>query len=436
MGSNPIPGSIGLLSLDKSMKQTINQTFTSALSGSLLSFNQPELTFDTVIIRFAGEIGIKADWTRKLYERRLVKNIKAVLKYYAISYEALNRMFGRLYLKTSEAQRVSQKLAKVFGASSFSPALETTSKLDDIVDASVRVAGFRLEKERSFAVRCRRVGKHPYTSQEICRQVGRRILDTYSQLGLRVDLKHPDVTLGVEVRENNAFIFVDTVKGAGGLPLGTQPKLVCLLTDDVNSAVACWLTMKRGCPTVLVYFDNSPFVKTSCLDSVLNYAQALSEWSIGFPRKLRVISNSQNVAEIVGKCPRELTDFLCKRLMFRIAERIAELEKAEGLVTGETLGDKSGLTPHDFRIEDEAVANYPIYRPVQGFDCSEIAQLARKMGITEPFVPKISKRGPVSRKRSCVAPLNLEDLKHAEEKLLKVDVMVEASMKSLFCRVI
>jgi adenylyl- and sulfurtransferase ThiI len=105
-------------------------------------------------------------------------------------------------------------------------------------------------------------------------------------------------------------------------------------------------------------------------------------------------------------------------------------------VTGETLGDKSGLTPHDFRIEDEAVANYPIYRPVQGFDCSEIAQLARKMGITEPFVPKISKRGPVSRKRSCVASLNLEDLKHAEEKLLKVDEMVEASMRSLFCRVL
>lgn len=415
------------------MKQTINQTFASELSASQVSFNQSEPRFDTVIIRFAGEIGIKAAWTRKLYERRLASNIKAVLKHYGIHHATLNRTFGRLYLKTAEAQSASHKLTKVFGVSSISSAVETTSKLDDIVDVSVRVAGFRLKHGCSFAVRCRRVGEHPYTSQEVCRQVGRRVLDTYPKLGLHVDLKHPDVTLGVEVRDNRAFIFADSVKGAGGLPLGTQPKLVCLLTDDVNSAVACWLTMKRGCPSVLVHLDNSPSIKTNSLDSVLSHAQSLSEWSLGFPRKLKIISNSQNLAEIVAKCPRKLASLLCKRLMFRIAERIAESEKAEGIVTGETLDDKPILALHSFRIEDEAVKNYPTYRPLQGFNKSEIAELTRKLGLQEISVPRISKKGAVSRRQNHVATVKLKDIERVEEKLLKVDEMIEASMKSLFC---
>jgi thiamine biosynthesis protein ThiI len=166
----------------------------------------------------------------------------------------------------------------------------------------------------------------------------------------------------------------------------------------------------------------------------LSHAPALSEWAIGFPRKLRVISNSQNLAEIFAKCPKELTSLLCKRLMFRIAERIAELEKAEGIVTGEILGDKSGLTAHDFRIEDEAVKNYPIYRPLQGLGNSEIKELTQKLGTQKLSVPKISKQRVISKRRRRVAPEKLEDVKRTEEKLLKVNEMIEASLKLLFTR--
>jgi len=395
-----------------------------------VSFNQPETGFDTVIIRLGGEIGIKAAWTRKLYERRLIANIKAVLKHSSLPYEALNRRFGRLYLRTSQAQNATQKLAKVFGISSISPALETTSKLNDITSTSVQVIRVPLKKRSSFAVRCRRVGKHPYTSQDVCREVGRRILAAYPDLNLRVDLTRPEVTLGVEVREDKAFIFTDTIKGVGGLPLGTQPKLVCLLKSDVNSAVACWLTMKRGCQTVLLHFDNTSFVDRSSVDSVLTHAQTLSEWMIGFPRKLRAVSHGHNLAEIVEKCPKDLTNLLCKRLMFRIAERIVETERAEGIVTGETLGNEYGQTPHDFRVEDEAVKNYPVYRPVQGFDNSEIGQLARKLGIPETSIPRISKQKAISRKQKQVALVKLEDLKRAEENL-KTDKMINDSLKTL-----
>jgi len=162
----------------------------------------------------------------------------------------------------------------------------------------------------------------------------------------------------------------------------------------------------------------------------LSSSQALSEWTIGFPGKLKVISHSPNLAEIVEKCPRGLISLLCKRLMFRIAERIAELERAEGIVTGETLSDKSGLTLHNFRVEDEAVKNYPIYRPLQGLDKPEIEQLARKLDIKEISIPIMSKQKAVSRRQNHVAPAKLEDVKHAEENL-KTDEMIEDSIKSL-----
>ncbi|MDH5438796.1 MAG: THUMP domain-containing protein, partial [Candidatus Bathyarchaeota archaeon] len=182
--------------------------------------------FDSVIVRYGGELGIKGAWTRRFYERRLLKNIKSVLKRYEILYNRIIRKHGRLFLKTSLTTESSKKLARVFGVSSLSPALETTSKLDEIVDKSVFLAGLILREENTFAVKCRRVGHHPYTSTDVCREVGRRVLDAFPERCLTVNLKRPDETLGVEVRNDQAFVYSMVVEGAGGLPLGTQPRVV------------------------------------------------------------------------------------------------------------------------------------------------------------------------------------------------------------------
>jgi thiamine biosynthesis protein ThiI len=238
------------------------------------------------------------------------------------------------------------------------------------------------------------------------------------------------VILGVEVREEKAFVFTDTLRGEGGLPVGTQPKLICLLKGDVNSALACWLTMKRGCQPVFLHFDNTPFVESNSLDSVLNHAQTLSEWMSGFPKRLKVVSNSQNLAEIIDKCPRDFADLLCKRLMFRIAEQIADTERAEGIVSGETLGDKNGLTPHNFRLEDEAVKNYPLHRPLLGLATHEIEQLTQRLKILETSALRKTKKKTVSKKRKQVSKASLEDIKRAEEKL-NIDEFVKRSMKTI-----
>jgi thiamine biosynthesis protein ThiI len=343
-------------------------------------------------VRFGGEIGIKGDWTRKLYERRLVSNIKATLKYNTIPYMRIGRKFGRIYIKTVQAEKAAETLSKVFGISSISPALETTSSMHDISNACINIAKLKFKKRNSFAVICRRVGKHPYTSQDVCKRVGRNLLSLLGDMELHVDLTRPEQTLQVEVREDKAYVSTDVIKGAGGLPLGTQSKVVCLLKGDVPSAVACWMIMKRGCPAILINFQSMEFAPKSTVNLVKSACKELMDWSIGFPRILRVISYDKNIESLCEKVDPELVNLLWKRFMLRVCQRIAEIEKAEGIVTGDTLEQEAGQTLHAFRIEDEAIDDYPIFRPLFGFDAPEIYEITQRIGFEGTIFRKMMSR--------------------------------------------
>jgi thiamine biosynthesis protein ThiI len=384
--------------------------------------------FDSVIIRLGGEIGIKAAWTRRTYERRLFGNIKNFLIQHKIPYSKIVRKYGRLYLKTSSPKEASVKLSKVFGVSSLSPAIETTSKLDDIILTSLPLAHSRLHKGNSFAVKCRRIGSHPYTSMKVCEEVGRRILNELSELGLRVDLKNPEVRLGIEIRDESAFLYTDTIAGAGGLPLGTQPKVVCLLSGGIDSPVACWLAMRRGCPIVPVYFDNAPFTDEKTTNRALNTAKVLFDWAIGFSNRVYVISHGQNLAEFKEKCPERLTCLLCKRMMYRIAEIIADLEGAEGIVTGEALGEQASQTLRNLRVLTSAAKKYPIHRPLLGFDKTETEELARKIGTYE--ISTQETKGCTAAPSKPATSADIQEVTEAEKKL-DIEKMIEESYKTL-----
>jgi thiamine biosynthesis protein ThiI len=383
--------------------------------------------FDTVVVRFGGEIGIKATWTRKLYERRLATNIKATLKKHAIAYTGLGRRFGRLYVKTTQAEETADKLRRVFGVSSLSPAMETTSNLNYILNVSVRLAGLRFKKGKSFAVNCRRVGKHPYTSQDVCQQVGHSILTQLPQLNLQVDLTCPEQTLNVEVREDKAYVFTNTVKGVGGLPLGTQPKLACLLKGDASSAVACWMTMKRGCPSILVYFADCVLGKQFSVEKAMDAAKRLMEWSAGFPRKLYVIESGENLQKLTQKRPKELGNLLCKRLMLQVAQGVVRMKNAEGIVLGDSIEKEANKTLHAFRIQDEAVKDYPVYRPLLGLDSNEIEELAQKISLEKTGHEVRSK---AERKEAQTVVINLEDIEQIEKELT-IEKIVEDALKSM-----
>jgi len=386
------------------------------------------LAFDTVIIRYGGEIGVKGGWTRRAYETRLRRNIKEALRHNLIKYKELKRRSGRLYLKAPVDSDLLTTLSRIFGISSISPAVETSSNLKEIVDSCLKVASANLRRGCSFAVRCRRVGSHPYTSETVCREVGRRILEGFPDMGLRVDLESPDVTLWIEVRGEEAFIYTDILEGAGGMPLGTQPRLVCLLSGGLDSPVACWLAMRRGSPVTPLYIDNSPFSSETERIRAFETAKVVFRWASGFSRRLYVAQNGANLKEFMEKSPRRLLCILCKRLMYRIAERVADLVGAVGIVTGEIIGEQASQTLWNLKVLDEAVARYPVYRPVLCFDKVEVERLARKIG-TYAVSAKAGGgcKATPSRPRT---KASLEEVLEAEKRV-DIERMVERSMESL-----
>ncbi len=389
-----------------------------------MNFKKPQAIFDTVIVRLGGEIGIKSAWTRRTYEKRLIQNIKATLKHHNIPYEAVIRQQGRIYIKTSQAQKAATKLTKVFGISSLSPATQTTSKLEDLTAQSFLLAKQKLRKGNSFAVKCKRVGTHPYTSREVCQHIGQKILEAFEKLQLKVNLTNPDIAIGIEIRQNDTYIFAKTIPAPDGLPVGTQPKTIALIKPDLNSPVASWLTMKRGCPSVPVYFGQNQNV----IKQVKNICKVLFEWSIGHPTKLYIIPHDQNLTTLKQKCPPHLLDIINKRLLYRLATQIAEKERAEAVVTGETIGEKPHQTLCRFKLQDKATPDYPVHRPLTGLTNAEIKELAQKIGIKKALTTKPRKREAV-KPREAILP-TLKEVEAAENKL-NMQKMIDATIKQL-----
>jgi thiamine biosynthesis protein ThiI len=290
------------------------------------------------------------------------------------------------------------------------------------------LAGVVLKKGNSFAVRCKRVGDHGYSSDDVRKLLGQQILDKFGKkLGLKVDLGNPDVVVGVEIRDQQAFIYSQTLDAVGGMPLGVQPRLVCLFSGGIDSPVGWFLVMKRGCPVVPVYFDNNPYTDGNTTERAMRVAKVLFGWSIGFPRKVYVVNHGKNLEQIM-KTNRKYSCLLCKRMMYRVAERLAERLHAEGIVTGEAIGEQASQTLTNLRVLSAAITEYPVHRPLLGFDKAETETIARKIGTYKFSSMKDSGCSAVPYQPSTKA--KLEDVLKAEEKL-DIEGMVEQSLESI-----
>ncbi len=383
--------------------------------------------YDTIIVRLAGEIGIKSEWTRREYEKLLLKNLKKSLRFHNLSPEAIERTRGRIYIKTKDSAQMIQKITRVFGISSVSPAKQTTSNQDDLIKTALEITKVVLHDNSSFAVRCRRIGQHPYTSMDICRELGKQILMNLKQKNLSVNLTNPDENLQVEIRDEKAYVYVETIHGQGGFPLGSQARTVCLLSGGIDSPVACWLAMKRGSPTVPIYIDNSPYTDERAKEKAIETAKKLQEWTAGTPKKIYIVPNGKNIEKIRKEAPEKFACLLCKRLMYRIAEHIAEKEKAFGIITGEAIGEQASQTMHNLLVIDEAATRYPIHRPLLGFDKTETEAIARKIGTFETSTKKAKNCSAAPCKPATKARLQL--VKEAEGKLNMSEMVEEALQK-------
>ncbi|MEM2124816.1 MAG: THUMP domain-containing protein [Candidatus Methanosuratincola sp.] len=233
-----------------------------------------------VVIRVGGEIGIKSRPVRRDYEQRLLRYLKERLREKGASYSDIWRIAGRIYVKTEVPVVASRLASKIFGISSASPGHMTTSRLDDIAEVAVSIA--RKFDSGSFAVRCRRIGSHPYTSQEVAAKVGEAILMVRQDL--HVDLDFPNNELFIEIRDSSAILYTGAVRGPDGFPLGTQDPVVGVIDEAFESVAASWCLMKRGSPVLAAVFGQSGVLSEQTEKNLA----VLSEWSTGAPLRAAI----------------------------------------------------------------------------------------------------------------------------------------------------
>jgi thiamine biosynthesis protein ThiI len=233
--------------------------------------------YSEVLVRY-GEIGIKSKQTRRRMEDLLIKHIKSAMREVDVKFTKVRKEYGRIFIVTEMTEEASRIASNIFGVVSVSPVVVIESDLDSILETGVEMSRRSFAKNKSFAVGSRRVGTHDYSSQDVREKLGASILKSLPELELSVNLTSPEQSLYVEVRNKSAYLFTDTIAGVGGMPSGSQGKVVCTLSSGLDSPIAAFKVMKRGCIPVFVNFDNTPYANDDCRAIVTDQAQLLANY--------------------------------------------------------------------------------------------------------------------------------------------------------------
>ena len=335
------------------------------------------MDYDVIIARY-GEIALKSSKVRSRFERKLVKNIKA-------SVEAkVERNQGRIYIFPKDYDFAISKLNKIFGIVSYSPAVSTTATFEDIDAKLSEYTDFLISKdlidsETTFAIKCRRVGTHEFSSQEMAAFCGGVVI---RKIKSPVDLTNPDLTIFVEIRDNNAYIFHEKIEGPGGLPLGTQGRVISLLSSGIDSPVATYLMMKRGCEVIALHFDAEPYTDKKAVDLAGKLVDKLQEYASGVPIQKRVVKYGDYLTECKEHAPEKMTCILCKSGMYKVAALLAKETNALAVVDGSSLGQVASQTLPNILATRYGV-DVPILSPLIGMDKREIEKIAKEIGTFE-----------------------------------------------------
>ena len=291
-------------------------------------------------------------------------------------------LMGRIEMglgPAAEWSAVRERLARVFGVANFARARSTGRGIEDIAGAILRhlgeADGAAAAGVESFRVRAARADKtYPLTSPQIEREVGGRIK---AARGWRVDLEAPDLAVGVEILPDRVFYTLGREPGPGGLPTGTSGAVLCLLSGGIDSPVAAYRLMKRGCRVRFVHFHAYPILSRESLDKAREIAALLTRHQLR--SRLYSVRFGQIQQTIVLSAPPRLRVVLYRRMMMRIAERLAGACGAKALVTGESVGQVASQTIENLAVINDVVA-LPVLRPLIGSDKEEITQEARRLG--------------------------------------------------------
>lgn len=239
-----------------------------------------------LLVRYA-EMGLKSPGVRRYFEKVLTHNMMAALARERM--EALiESQYGRLFVTTDRPQEASSVLRRVFGISSLSIVHECTSEIDDVRRLALEVATPLLKEGSTFKVEARRNGVHRYNSMQLAAQAGEEIFEAHRHRGVRVDLHHPDLVVYVEVRDRRAYVFSEYQEGPGGLPMGSQGKVVALIGNERDS-LAAWMMMKRGCRPIYLVEDDEAVRALERWDPEPRFARAPLDKAVHASRALGVV---------------------------------------------------------------------------------------------------------------------------------------------------
>lgn len=374
-----------------------------------------------ILIRYS-EIHLKGN-NRDFFESALIANIKLVLKDYKYEFSRSNaryiiRNFDETYLAD-----IVDAIKNVFGVHSLSIAEEVESTYEQIRSAALSCA----PTSGSFKVSTNRADKRfPMKSMTISAELGGDILE--NRPNLKVDLFNPEHVVNVDIRENGkTFVFGEIIKAVNGMPVGTGGRGVVMLSGGIDSPVAAYMMAKRGMSLRAVHFHSFPYTSMQARQKVLDLAKIVKKYTLRMT--VDVVSFTEIQTAIHEKCPEEYMITIMRRFMMRIAERIARINGAGAVITGESLGQVASQTLESI-TSTNSVASIPVFRPLIGFDKDEIIEISQRIGAFETsilpyedcctiFLPK----RPVTKPRLTAV--------EKVESVLDVDTLVNNALDSI-----
>ncbi|MCJ7794440.1 MAG: THUMP domain-containing protein, partial [Methanoregulaceae archaeon] len=319
---------------------------------------------ESVLVRY-GELFLKSEPVKRHFIGLLMRNRKK-----ALAAEGLQARFdlfrGRMLIEGEEPARIAAVVARVFGVVDVSVCTRTSSSLDDLCSAAIRTAKGPLKPGMSFAIRAKRQGVEGYTSQQMGEVIGRAVADQVP--GVTVDLSSPQYEIFVEAREFGGFVYDRRIGAPGGLPLGTQGRVCVLLSSGIDSPVASWLMMKRGCEVTHLHMDAGRFAGADVKDAAIENHRRLSLWCRGFTLPMLVVK-SEPLYDAMNDhdIPERNRCVICKRFMMQVGSGLVRRQHALALVTGENLGQVASQTLSNIAVIAPA-AEVLVLRPLITYD--------------------------------------------------------------------
>ncbi|MEM4165845.1 MAG: tRNA uracil 4-sulfurtransferase ThiI [Candidatus Bilamarchaeaceae archaeon] len=374
-----------------------------------------------VVVHYS-EIALKGQ-NRVIFEKALLNNI--LKKINGIPYEKIEKKATRFFIRLKEkdnADLVCEKLIKVFGVKWFSPAISVEKEINKIENEVKKIA--EQYKNKKIKIETKRVDKKfPLTSLEI----SKRVAKTLEKNGFYTELKNPDVKIIIEILEDEAIIAYKKIEGEGGLPVGTTGKVLCLFSGGIDSPVAAWLMMRRGCHVDLLHIHTMPNdekIKDSKINKIRNVLEEYSNEKI-----LLYLAPYDEFYATSSVFPQKEEAVMFRRFIVMLANKIADREGYLGLVMGDNLAQVASQTLNNIAVVDE-VSKIPIYRPLLTMSKEEIIKLAQKIGTYELSIEKYKDCCSLIAHKHPTTRANKKRIEKAEKKA-RMEVIVEKTLEKL-----